>query len=290
MSINRVEFMAIPGVPLIWPGDDLAEIMVECLAREGLKFEEGDVLALAQKIVSKSEGQLVNLAEIVPSERALELAPKVGKDPRHVEVILRESKEVIWASPGIFVLETHHGFVCANAGVDRSNIQQRRDKPPANEASKSESAPAIPPQAETNEEWLSLLPRDPDQSAARIRDRVKELSGAEIGVLINDTHGRPFRMGGVGVALGSAGLLALVDQRGEQDMFGYTLQATLVGVGDELASATSLIMGQAAEATPAVLIRGLRYRRPDPSRPDPGSAELIRPKQNDVFRYPAGKG
>ncbi len=285
MSLRKVEFMAVPDVPLIWPGADLAQIMINCLAKEGLHFEDGDVLALAQKIVSKSEGQLVNLAEIQPSERALHLAAQVGKDPRHVEVILSESKGVIWASPGIFVVETHHGFVCANAGVDRSNIEQMTNQSASNDKAASSDPSAVP----TNSEWLCLLPRDPDQSAARFRAQIKTLTGADIAVLINDTHGRPFRMGGVGVAIGSAGLIALLDQRGESDMFGYTLQATLVGIGDELASAASLIMGQAAEATPAVLIRGLRYRRPDPTRPDPGASELIRPKQMDVFRYPAKK-
>ena len=279
--------MAVPEMPLIWPGDDLAKIVLDCLAREGLEFQDGDVLALAQKIVSKSEGRLINLADVRPGERALELASLVAKDPRHVEVILSESKEVLWASPGIFVVETHHGYVCANAGVDRSNIEQirgepRRVLPLPEETEKDQDHPET--------EWLCLLPRDPDYSAAQIRARVKELSGADIAVLINDTHGRPFRMGGVGVALGTAGLLALIDQRGEQDMFGYKLQATLVGFGDELASAASLIMGQAAEATPAVLVRGLRYRRPDPTRPDPGARELIRSSQQDVFRYPRKQG
>ncbi|MEI6046293.1 MAG: coenzyme F420-0:L-glutamate ligase [Chloroflexota bacterium] len=295
MSIDSTQFIAVPQVPLIWPGDNLAEIMVQCLAREGLSFEDGDVLALAQKIVSKSEGRLVNLSTINPSEQALALASQVGKDPRHVEVILRESKEVIWASPGIFVVETHYGLVCANAGVDRSNIEQVMYPPPqevtSNGKSTSDSAEDFTPTSSqvnsSKSEWLCLLPRDPDASAAQIRQLLKELTGAEVAVLINDTHGRPFRVGGIGVAIGSAGLMALLDQRGEQDIFGYTLQSTVLGFGDELASAASLIMGQAAEATPAVLIRGLRYRRPDPTRPDPGATELIRAKEKDVFRYPA---
>lgn len=287
MGINSVQFMAVPEMPLIWPGDELAKIVLDCLAREGLEFRDGDVLALAQKIVSKSEGRLINLADVRPGERALELASLVAKDPRHVEVILSESKEVLWASPGIFVVETHHGYVCANAGVDRSNIEQIRGEP--------RRVLPLPEETEKDEahletEWLCLLPRDPDYSAAQIRARVKELSGADIAVVINDTHGRPFRMGGVGVALGTAGLMALIDQRGEQDMFGYKLQATLVGFGDELASAASLIMGQAAEATPAVLVRGLRYRRPNPTQLDPGARELIRSRQQDVFRYPRKQG
>jgi coenzyme F420-0:L-glutamate ligase/coenzyme F420-1:gamma-L-glutamate ligase len=252
---------------MIKPGDDLAEIITQQLMASYLSFQNGDVVALAQKIVSKSEGRLVNLREVFVSERAQQIALIADKDPRQVQVILDESREVIWVSPGIFVVETHHGFVCANAGVDRSNIEQ--------------------PGAEEGDIWLALLPKDPNQSAAKLKSRFKELTGAEVAVIINDTHGRPFRMGGVGVALGTAGLAALVDERGERDMFGYTLQNTLVATGDELAGAASLVMGQASEATPVVLIRGLNYRHP--AQPDNGATDLVRPKNKDVFRYPANR-
>jgi len=264
---NSVQLIPVPGIPLIKPGDDLAEIITQQLAAANLTLQDGDVVALAQKIVSKSEGRLVNLRQVVASERAHQIAPLADKNPRHVQVILDESREVIWVSPGIFVVETHHGFVCANAGVDRSNIEQ--------------------PGAEEGDIWLALLPKDPNQSAATLKTRFKELTGANIAVLINDTHGRPFRMGGVGVALGTAGLVALVDERGERDMFGYTLQNTVVATGDELAGAASLLMGQAAEATPVVLIRGMRYRQP--KQPDTGAADLVRPPNKDVFRYPANR-
>ncbi|HEX2914493.1 MAG TPA: coenzyme F420-0:L-glutamate ligase [Chloroflexia bacterium] len=262
---NAIQFLPIKGLPMIAPGDDLGKLICEVLANEGEQPQDGDILAVAQKIVSKSEGRLINLAAIEPSPRAMEIAPIVAKDPRHVEVILRESREVIWVSPGIFVVETLQGYVCANAGVDRSNIAQ--------------------PEGNPEDEWVCLLPVDSNASAARLRSRIKALTGAEVAVVINDTHGRPFRMGGVGVALGLAGFEGLADQRGQSDLFGYRLQATQTAVGDELASAASLIMGQASEATPAVLIRGLTYHTPEP---DPGATSLVRPKDKDVFRYPPG--
>jgi coenzyme F420-0:L-glutamate ligase/coenzyme F420-1:gamma-L-glutamate ligase len=265
--MNPIELIPIANMPLIQPGDDIPRIVVTQLAAQGIILQNGDILVLAQKIVSKSEGQLVNLKTVEATERANNIAPLAGKDPRHVQVILDQSKEIIWVSPGIFVVETQHGFVCANAGVDRSNIEQ--------------------PGIAEGDEWLALLPINPDGSAHNIKAGLLELSGAEVAVIINDTHGRPFRMGGVGVAIGAAGLQTLVDERGESDMFGYKLQSTLVGIGDELASAASLIMGQAAEATPAVLIRGYHYRRAN--LPDSGAAALVRPSDKDVFRYPQNR-
>ncbi|MBN9389491.1 MAG: coenzyme F420-0:L-glutamate ligase [Chloroflexi bacterium] len=274
---GRVIFEPITRLPMIQPGDDLAALIYARLQAHDETLQAGDIIAIAQKVVSKSEGQLVNLADVTPSERALQIAPIAGKDPRHVEVILRESREVVWVSPGIFVVETHHGYVCANAGVDRSNIAQNSDPAQTN--------PENNPQHGENE-WLCLLPKDANASARGLRARLKELSGVEVGVLINDTHGRPFRNGGIGTALGSAGLETLRDQRGEPDLYGYRLQATLTAVGDELAAASSLIMGQASEATPAVLIRGLAM--PLPAGPDEGATVLIRPAAKDVFRYPPG--
>ncbi|MEI7554914.1 coenzyme F420-0:L-glutamate ligase [Candidatus Chlorohelix sp.] len=263
--MSQVQLIALEHVPLVKPGDDLAALLFDCLLQQGLRFEDGDILALAQKIVSKSEGRLVNLNQVVPSERALAIAAVYGKDPRHVQVILDESREVIWVSPGILVVETQQGYVCANAGVDRSNIEQ--------------------PGEMQGDEWLALLPENPDDSAAALRQRLLELSGKELAVIINDTHGRPFRMGGVGVCLGSAGLETLVDKRGERDMFGYVLQGTQVATGDELAAAASLLMGQSTEAVPAVVIRGYNYR----PAPDSGAASLVRPAATDVFRYPANR-
>ena len=272
--MNSVELIPVSGVPMIKPGDNLAQIILDRLEKQGLQLQDGDILVLAQKIVSKSEGRLVNLRNIVPSERANTLAEIVKKDPRHVEVILGETREVLWTSPGIFVVEQRNGYVSANAGVDRSNIEQQG---------------TTNGEAHGEDEWLALLPLDPDASAAGLREQVRERTGADIAVIINDTHGRPFRMGGVGIALGAAGLVMLVDERGESDLFGYTLQATLVGTGDELASAASLLMGQAAEGTPVVLIRGYRYRKPNANQQDRGASDLVRPKEQDRFRYPEGR-
>lgn len=270
MNSRGVWFWPISGLPFIQPGDDIAQLVSHRLEADGERLQDGDVLAFAQKIVSKSEGRLVNLAQIEPSERARQIAPLAGKDPRLVELILRESREVLWVSQGIFVVETHHGYVCANAGVDRSNIAQPE-----------------PTSAGNEDEWVCLLPLDANASATRLRERLRELSGAAVAVLINDTHGRPFRMGGVGVALGAAGLTCLVDQKGQSDLFGYRLQATLTAFGDELAAATSLLMGQAAEASPVVVVRGLSYPSPGSSR-DLGAVSLLRPADKDVFRYPPG--
>lgn len=268
MKRKSIEFLPVSNLPLIKPDDDLAAMVIEALAYDEETLQDDDIVVFAQKVVSKSEGRLVNLADIEPSPRALEITEALNKakDPRHIEVILGEAKQVIWANAGIFIVETHQGYVCANAGVDRSNIEQSNE-----------------PEAE----WLCLLPVDADASAAMLRARFKELAGVEVAVLINDTHGRPFRNGGIGVALGSAGLGSLVDQRGQSDLFGYTLQATLTATGDEIAAAASLVMGQAAEATPVVIIRGLRYAKPAPNE-DKGAKPLIRPASQDIFRYPPG--
>jgi coenzyme F420-0:L-glutamate ligase/coenzyme F420-1:gamma-L-glutamate ligase len=262
--VNPLQLIPVENFPMVKPGDNLAAILVGCLEAQRITLHNKDILVLAQKIVSKSEGRLINLEKVVPSKLAIELSQKVNKDPRQVQVILDESKEVLWSTPGIFVVETHHGYVCANAGVDRSNIEQ----------------------AESGE-WLSLLPQNPDRSAAHLRQELFKLTGQDVAVIINDTHGRPFRMGGIGVALGSAGITALLDRRGEQDLFGYILQNTLVATADELAAAASLLMGQGDEAVPVVLVRGYRFQAA--SEPDSGASTLIRPPDKDVFRYPARK-
>lgn len=248
---------ALSGLPLVEPGDDLAGLILESLKSSRLRLEDGDVLILAQKIVSKGEGRLVNLAGVTPSVRAVSLAAKCGKDPRFVEVVLRESREVLRARPGLLVVEHRLGFVCANAGVDRSNVGSG-----AGEG-----------------EWVLLLPEDPDSSCRRLRERMKQAAGADIGVIVNDSHGRAWRNGTVGVAIGAAGLPALVDLRGRMDLYDYRLQATQVAAADELASAASLLMGQADEALPVVHARGFPYRLRESSL-----AELLRPKAEDVFR------
>jgi coenzyme F420-0:L-glutamate ligase/coenzyme F420-1:gamma-L-glutamate ligase len=243
---------------MIASGDDLATILEESLSRAGLRLQDGDVLVLAQKIVSKAEGCLVNLATIEPSPQALELAQQSAKDPRLVEVILRESNAILRVRPGTIIVEHRLGFICASAGVDHSNVAGTQGDPG---------------------NWVLLLPRDPDASARSIRDRLSAASGAAIGVLIIDSHGRAWRLGTVGIAIGLAGLPGLVDLRGKPDLFNFHLQITQVGVADELAAAASLMMGQAAEGTPAVHVRGFPY----PLR-DAQLSELLRPKEEDMFR------
>jgi coenzyme F420-0:L-glutamate ligase/coenzyme F420-1:gamma-L-glutamate ligase len=248
----------LPEFPLVQPGDDLAELILRSLERAGMTLLDGDVLALAQKIVSKAEGRLINLARVMPSPRAAELAQAAEKDPRFVELVLRESSEVLRVRPGTLIVEHCLGFVCANAGIDHSNVAGD-DRP--------------------GEEWVLLLPRDPDGSASRLRCALETRSGARLGVIILDSHGRAWRMGVVGAAIGLSGLPGLVDLRGEPDLFGFHLRITQVGAADELAAAASLVMGQAAEGTPVVHIRGFPY----PLR-EGSLGELLRPRDLDLFR------
>ena len=249
----------LPGIPLVKPGDDLAGMLLQALQRAGLSLLDGDILVLAQKIVSKSEGRLVHLGEVVPSPQAVELATRSEKDPRLVELVLQESREILRSRPGSIIVEHRLGFVCANAGIDHSNVGL--------------------PGVEHSEDWVLLLPQDPDASARRLQECMQAATGIQLGVLIIDSHGRAWRLGTVGVAIGLAGLPGLADLRGQPDLFGYRLRITEVGVADELAAAASLVMGQADEGTPAVHVRGFPY----PLRTSSFS-ELIRPKSQDLFR------
>jgi coenzyme F420-0:L-glutamate ligase/coenzyme F420-1:gamma-L-glutamate ligase len=249
---------ALPKIPMVHSGDDLVKIIINGLAEARIQLQDQDILVLAQKVISKSEGRWVNLLNIRPSPRALELAERVDKDPRLVELILRESNQILRTRLGTIIVEHRLGFVCANAGIDHSNV--------AGEAN-SES------------EWVLLLPENPDVSAELIRSNLEELSGAHLGVMIIDSHGRAWRQGVVGVAIGLSGMPGLVDMRGQSDLFGYKLRITTIGAADELAAAASLVMGQAAEATPIIHVRGFPY----PLRQ--GSLrELLRPKEQDLFR------
>ena len=254
---RSLQLTALSDFPLVRAGDDLARMILDSLDSGGVRLETGDVLILAQKIVSKSEGRLVDLKGIDPSVRARAIAEKCRKDPRFVEIVLRESREVLRVRPGLLVVEHRLGFICANAGVDRSNIGAEQDEG----------------------EWVLLLPADPDASCRSLRGRLREMAGAEVGVVINDSHGRAWRNGIVGVAIGVAGLPALEDLRGRMDLFDYQLQITQVAAADELASAASLLMGQADEALPVVHARGFPY----PMR-ESTMAELLRPKDEDAFR------
>lgn len=247
-----MQLLALPGFPLVEPGDDLAALIGDALARAGLTLLAGDVLVVAQKIVSKAEGRYVDLAQVVAGAEARQLAEETGKDPRLVQLILDESVEVLRHRPGVIVVEHRNGWVHANAGIDQSNIRQDPVRPRA-----------------------LLLPRDPDASAARLR---RDL-GNEVCVIINDTAGRAWRNGVIGFALGSAGFEPLVDMIGSTDLFGNTLKITQVAVADELAAAASFVMGQAAEGTPVVLVRGARLI---PAESD--ARRLIRSRNHDLFR------
>lgn len=249
---------AIPGIPLIQVGDDLAGILLHSLDAAGIALQDGDVLVLAQKIVSKAEGRWVDLATITPSPRALELGAQIEKDPRLVELVLQESRAVLRTRLGTVIVEHKLGFVCANAGIDHSNV--------AGEGTQQQ-------------EWVLLLPADPDSSAQQLRRRFEQASGSRLGVMIIDSHGRAWRQGVVGTTIGLAGLPGLVDLRGKPDLFGYTLRITQIGAADELAAAASLVMGQAAEGTPLVHVRGFPY----PLR-EGSLQELLRPKEQDLFR------
>jgi coenzyme F420-0:L-glutamate ligase/coenzyme F420-1:gamma-L-glutamate ligase len=246
------------GIPLIGPGDDLADLVVSSLDANAIELMDGDILILGQKIVSTAEGRMVNLSTVTPSAQARELGTQVKKDPRLVELILGESRAVLRTRPGTIVVEHRLGFVCANAGIDQSNVAG--------------------PGSGTGETVL-LLPEDPDQSAAAIRAALEKHSGRRLGVLINDSHGRAWRVGTVGVSIGMSGLPCLIDERGWSDLFGYTLRSTVVGVADELAAAASLVMGQAAEGTPVIHARGFPYPLGDGT-----VKESIRPKAHDLFR------
>jgi coenzyme F420-0:L-glutamate ligase/coenzyme F420-1:gamma-L-glutamate ligase len=246
------------GIPMIQPGDELAPIIQQAVLNESISLEEGDILVLAQKIVSKAEGRLVNLESIEPSKNACELSQLVGKDARIVELVLRESKQVLRTRPGVIIVEHRLGFICASAGIDHSNV--------------------LGPNGQS-EDWVLLLPEDPDASALKLRRQLEANTGFHLGIQIIDSHGRAWRMGTVGVTIGLSGLPGLVDMRGWKDLFGYELQITQVGVADELAAAASLIMGQSGEATPVVHVRGFPY----PLR-EGSLQELLRPEEEDLFR------
>lgn len=253
---REVRLLALGGVPLIRAGDDLSEIILSALKQAGEQLRAGDVLVIAQKIVSKAQGRQVHLEGITPSARALELARVVEKDPRVIELILSESLEVLRTRRDVVIVVHRSGFVMANAGIDFSNVD-----------------------AGAPDESVLLLPLDPDGTCERIRAELLARTQVSVAVMINDSHGRAWRNGTVGVAIGASGVPALCDLRGQPDLFGRPLRITQVGLADELAAAASLLMGQAAEATPVVLIRGVEYEQRDGR-----AAELVRPKELDLFR------
>ena len=256
MSPSALELVALPGIPLVAPGDDLAALILDAIEVAGRRLLDGDVLVVAQKIVSKVEGRYIDLRDVEPSPRAKELAIRTDKDARMVDLILAESTEVLRERPGLLVVVHKLGMVLANAGIDASNVDQ--DGP---------------------SERVLLLPEDPDGSCRRLREELRRRAGVDVGVVMNDSLGRAWRNGTVGVALGAAGLRALEDLRGRVDLFGRPLAVTQVGAADELAAAASLLQGQADEGKPVVLVRGL-----DVDEVPGGAATLIRPEMEDMFR------
>jgi coenzyme F420-0:L-glutamate ligase / coenzyme F420-1:gamma-L-glutamate ligase len=256
MSSAELLITALTGFPQVAGGDDLALLTQAALARAEVRLQAGDVLVFAQKVVSKAEGRCIDLRTVTPGTQAQEVAQAVQKDPRLVELILRESRRIVRAAKDVLIVEHRLGLIMANAGIDQSNVAD----------------PA-------SGEFALLLPEDPDASAARLRERLHALTGCEPGIVISDSFGRPWRVGTVGVAIGCAGLPATIDLRGKADMFGRPLRVTVVGHADEVASAASIVMGQAGEGRPVVLVRGLESRAP--AQP---AAALIRPQQQDLFR------
>jgi coenzyme F420-0:L-glutamate ligase / coenzyme F420-1:gamma-L-glutamate ligase len=254
--IEELSLKALTGIKLVEPGDDLGAIAAEAFAGNGVVPKDGDVLVVAQKIVSKAEGRYVDVAAVRPSDRAVALAAELDKDPRFVEVVLSESRRVVRHRPGLLIVEHRLGFVMANAGIDHSNVA-----------------------AESGGEGVLLLPLDPDGSARALQEYLFAAFGARIGVIISDSFGRPWRKGTVGVAIGSAGLPALVDLRGHPDLFERPLQVTETGFADEIAAAAGLLMGQANEGVPMVLVRGLSW-----TAPELPAAGLVRPSEHDLFR------
>jgi coenzyme F420-0:L-glutamate ligase/coenzyme F420-1:gamma-L-glutamate ligase len=256
LASSAVQFSALTGVPLVKPGDDLAEIILTALAASGEKLRDGDVLTIAQKIVSKAQSRLVRLDTVTPSPEAERLAREVNKDARLVELILRESTELVRYRRDVLVVAHRLGLVMANAGIDQSNVEH--------------GAP---------DDTALLLPEDPDATCAALRETLRTRTGASVGVIINDSHGRAFRNGTVGVAIGASGVPTLADLRGAPDLFGRNLHSTEVAIADEISSAASLLMGQAGEGRPIVLARGLAT-----ARGDGAAVDLVRPKAIDLFR------
>jgi coenzyme F420-0:L-glutamate ligase/coenzyme F420-1:gamma-L-glutamate ligase len=252
--MNPVQVIAVEGLPLIRKGDNLAQLICSAAEKQHTPIQNGDVLVATHVAVSKAEGNIVNLDKIIPSKKANEIAKKTGKDPALVEVVLRESKDIVRMRDSVLITESRQGFICANSGVDRSNVEGERNVAP--------------------------LPRDPDLSAKKIRQKMKKLTGCDVAVIVSDTHGRPFRMGEVNVAVGVSGLKPIRDRRGEKDLFGYVLRIKQTAIADELASAAELVIGQANEGIPVAIIRGYNYPKSETAK----ATELIRSREKNLFK------
>ena len=249
---------AFDDFPEVETSSSLSELIYICSTKNNWFWEDGDILVIAQKIVSKSENRLVYLDDVKPGNLANKYSISTGKDPRLVELILQESRKVIRTRNGLMIVQHKLGFICANAGIDHSNVKGKEGN---------------------QDNWVLLLPENPDKSASEIRSYIEKQTNKQIGVIIIDSHGRPWRKGVVGVSIGVSGVPALIDRRGVKDRFGYQLKVTEIGAADELAASASILMGQANEGRPVVVIRGFPY----PLR-DGNLTELIRSESDDLFR------
>lgn len=253
INMRIVKIIPVLNLPIIKETDDLAGLICEAAEKQGTPLQDGDILIVTHVIVSRAEGNVVNLDNVIPSEFAKNLAAQYDRDPALIEVVLRESKSIIRMGEGHIIAETKHGFICANAGVDKSNVPGERNVAP--------------------------LPRNPDESARRIRRRIKELTGNDVAVIISDTHGRALRRGEINVAIGIAGIKPIRDRRNETDLFGYTLRIKQTAIADELCSAAELVIGQADEGVPVAIIRGYPYERAD----ETSTRNLIWPREKALF-------
>ena len=257
--LMEVTFSAIKHLPLIEPDDNLVEIIISTHFKNGGSIKNGDILVIAQKIISKAENRYLNLSDMNPTEEALSIAKEVQKDPRYVQAVLNESTNVVRKKPGVLIVEHRLGFIHANAGIDQSNIQHFE-----------------------NEERLLLLPKDPDASAQRIKEEIKSRLDVDVAVIINDTMGRAWRNGTLGLAIGLSGIAAIDNRIGENDLFGRELKVTATAIADELAAGASLVMGQTTEKNPVVIVTGYDFPKETPL--ETGIAPLIRDKEQDLFR------
>lgn len=251
--MNKIEIFPITGLPIVKEGDNLAALICQAAETQGTPIQNGDIIVVTHVIVSRAERNVVNLEKVTPSEFAKNVAKRVNKDPRLIEVILRESKSIVRMRDGKLITETRQGLVCANSGVDRSNVP--------------------------GENNVALLPKNADLSAQRIRQKIMEITGKDVAVIISDTHGRPLREGEINIALGVAGFEPLRDRRGEKDLFGYIIKVKRTAIADELSSAAELVIGQADEGIPVAIIRGYQYPKSEVAK----ATELIRSREKDLF-------
>lgn len=253
---KKIEFIGLETLPEIRKGDDIGKLIVEACEKEHVNIENGDIVIITHKIISKAEGRIINLHKIVPSKKAIEIAEYTSKDPKLVELILRESEKIVkLTSEGHIIVRTRHGIICANAGVDASNIAGTED-------------------------IVALIPEDPDRSAKKIRERIRELTGKDVAIIITDTYGRPLREGMINMAIGLSGIKPFRDYRGRHDLYGYQFRVTVIAVADELASAAELLMGQGKEKIPVVIVKGYEFERSETS----SARELNMPEEKWLFK------